>query len=183
MNLSKIPELKEAILNLPIKEKNKLLLRLINKDSKLVEQLHFELLEDEFHLIQRNNIIKEKIDSQLKLAVRYVTKEKGMFKHRELLSQLRSCSGLINYHAAVTKDKPSELEMRLYLMLQTFEHFNSVYSTALESAYAYKHFEYQKKRIEMAQKLYDKLHEDLQYEYRQSLEQCIEYATKVGILD
>ena len=51
MNLKQVPELKNAILDLPSKEKDKLLLRLINKDETLVEHLHFQLLEDENDLI------------------------------------------------------------------------------------------------------------------------------------
>lgn len=66
MNLKQVPELKNAILDLPSKEKDKILLRLINKDETLVEHLHFQLLEDENDLIDRVNIIYEKIDNQFK---------------------------------------------------------------------------------------------------------------------
>ena len=64
MNLKDVPELKSAILDLPIKEKDKLLLRLINKDETLVEHLHFQLLEDENDLIDRTKKVYEKIDVQ-----------------------------------------------------------------------------------------------------------------------
>ena len=42
MSLHKDPELKEAVLNLPEKEKDKLLVRLIGKDTMLMKQLHFQ---------------------------------------------------------------------------------------------------------------------------------------------
>ncbi|WP_010521901.1 hypothetical protein [Aquimarina agarivorans] len=40
-------QFKEAIINLPESEKNKLLLRLFKRDVGLVNKLHFELLSDE----------------------------------------------------------------------------------------------------------------------------------------
>ena len=66
MKLKDVPELKNSILDLPSKEKDKLLLRLINKDETLVEHLHFQLLEDENDLQDRVKNIYEKIDLQFK---------------------------------------------------------------------------------------------------------------------
>ena len=59
-------ELEDAILNLPVKERNKLLLRLIRKDKILTEQLHFKLLEHpEIDLKLRESEIYEYIDEYL----------------------------------------------------------------------------------------------------------------------
>ena len=54
LRLSQIDELKEAIIRLPQKEKDKLLIRLINKDQMLIKQLHFQLLENENDLWDRH---------------------------------------------------------------------------------------------------------------------------------
>ena len=61
LNVNQIPNLKQEILDLPEKEKNQLLIRLINKDQVLIEQLHFRLLENEWDLIQRFEALKEEI--------------------------------------------------------------------------------------------------------------------------
>ena len=63
LNVNRIPELKQEILDLTEKEKNQLLIRLINKDQLLIEQLHFRLLENEFDLIQRFEDLKLEIDT------------------------------------------------------------------------------------------------------------------------
>ena len=51
MKLSEHKELKKEILALPVKEKDKLLLRLVAKDKVLTEHLHFLLLEDGFKIV------------------------------------------------------------------------------------------------------------------------------------
>ena len=65
-NVNHIPELKQAIIDLPDKEKNQLLIRLINKDQILIEHLHFKLLEDDFDLIKRYEDLKNEISILIK---------------------------------------------------------------------------------------------------------------------
>ena len=65
LNVNQIPALKQAVLDLTEKEKNQLLIRLINKDQVLIEQLHFRLLEDEMDLIKRYEDLKDEIESTL----------------------------------------------------------------------------------------------------------------------
>jgi hypothetical protein len=65
MKLSEHKDLKASIINLPPKEKDKLLLRLIAKDKVLTEHLHFKLLEDELDLEDRKNRIKSDIDDSI----------------------------------------------------------------------------------------------------------------------
>ena len=75
-------DLEDAIINLPSKEKNKLLIRLINKDKVLVEQLHFKLLEHpEIDLKLRQDAVSDDIKNLKKL---------NAIKSRELLILERS---------------------------------------------------------------------------------------------
>lgn len=53
-------ELKQAILNLPGKEKIKLLLKLINKDAVLVKQLHYQLIDGPDSLDERHVMVSSK---------------------------------------------------------------------------------------------------------------------------
>ena len=54
-------ELKKEIKALPSKEKDKLLMRLIPKDSKLVDQLEYKLVEEEGTLEFRRDDMREYI--------------------------------------------------------------------------------------------------------------------------
>ena len=57
-------ELKKEIKALPSKEKDKLLMRLIPKDSKLVDQLEYKLVEEEGTLEFRRDDMREYIESR-----------------------------------------------------------------------------------------------------------------------
>ena len=56
------PELKRAILDLPEKERVKLLLKLIGKDAVLIKQLHYQLIEGVESLDEKRNEVIKKID-------------------------------------------------------------------------------------------------------------------------
>ena len=78
MLLKEHKDLKQAIVNLPPKEKDKLLLRLIAKDKVLTEHLHFKLLENEQDLNARHLALKSTIDEaieQLNLEKRLSSKD------------------------------------------------------------------------------------------------------------
>ena len=60
--MSKIPkELEKAILSLAAKEKDKMLLKLIAKNDLLVQQLQYQLLENESFLEERRDEIRKSI--------------------------------------------------------------------------------------------------------------------------
>ena len=65
LKLSEHKDLKAAIIDLPLKEKDKLLLRLVAKDKVLTEHLHYKLLEDESDLDFRKEHIKREVESQI----------------------------------------------------------------------------------------------------------------------
>src|SRR5690606_21645841 len=90
------PDLKEAILRLPEKEKDKLLMRLIRKDLTLVNQLQFQLLEDQGDLEDRRKKTLRNIDAAIERIERI--KNYKHFTPRDLLLELRFVSGFVNEH-------------------------------------------------------------------------------------
>lgn len=106
-------ELKKAIVQMPQKEKDKLLLRLIGKDDNLVQRLEFELIEQGDTIQIRRDDIKRSI---LKMA---------QMNHSTpgwMMMDMRSFSGNINQHVKTTKDKYGDIELTLYLLLTFFEY-------------------------------------------------------------
>jgi len=147
MSLNQQPNLKEAILNLSQKEKDKLLVRLINKDKKLIEQLHFLLLENETDLIERIEKVKAKLEIVFEHSEKEVSRKRANYKHQELTAFLKTASGLVNTHASITKNKESELDLRLLILEESFDTFFNLYMSDLLGNKANAHFTYQATRI------------------------------------
>ena len=175
MTLNQQPELKEAILNQSQKEKDKLLVRLINKDKKLMEQLHFVLLEDESDLIQRIEDAKKALEVVFERTQKGISKKMNNYKHKELTGYLKSASGLVNEHASITKNKESELDLRLIILEESFDTYFNLYKNNSVGYKADTHFVYQATRIKAVLAIYEKLHEDLQYEYRERIEKLMNF--------
>jgi hypothetical protein len=100
------PELKEAILNMPQKEKDKLLLRLLVKDALLVAKLEHELLKDE----SDTQAIFLKKEADIK---RYVGKEDSPGL---LLMTFRYINGDITRYEKITKDKLGAIKLTLFML-------------------------------------------------------------------
>lgn len=183
MTLNQQPELKEAILNQSQKEKDKLLVRLINKDKKLIEQLHYQLLENENDLFNRIQKVKKALENIFERAQKDVSRKTSSYKHKELTTYLKSASGLVNEHVGVTKSKDSELDLRLIILEEAFDTYHNLYQ---ENCFGYKsdaHFDYQTARLKAIFSLYDKLHEDLQFEYRERLRNLVQFANQSVLKD
>ncbi|MFN3589019.1 MAG: hypothetical protein ACK4UP_06520 [Spirosomataceae bacterium] len=114
-------ELQKAILELPEKEKDKLLLRLIAKNDLLVEQLTFQLLEDESDIERRRRIVKD-------LIINTIVKSYGS-SLGWLIIDIRTCSGAITRHVKVTKDKYGEIELTLFLLERVLVENGEVFQT------------------------------------------------------
>src|SRR5690606_31652343 len=128
MRVNQQPALKRAILDLPQAEKDKLLVRLINKDQLLIKQLHFQLLEDESDLDERTEEVLGKLLQLVERTAGYIP---DVFQSRNadsLMGELKYGSGLINEHAAITKDKMSEVRLRLFLVSQSFARFGQLFA-------------------------------------------------------
>ncbi|MCA4781865.1 hypothetical protein NZD85_02695 [Empedobacter stercoris] len=175
MKLKDVPALKIAILDLPTKEKDKLLLRLINKDETLVEHLHFQLLEDESDLQDRVKIIYEKIDLQFKKSNHLINQINIIRSHRQLLLTLKTLSGIVNYHVQITKDKVSEFELRKYILQESFTRYSYLFNKYTTGENAEKLFKYQAGRLKLIQSIFDKFHEDLKYDYENEIQQLNDF--------
>lgn len=167
------PELKTAILQLPEKEKDKLLLRLIRKDRTLIQQLHFQLLEDQIDLEERRARTLKLVNLELDRIERQLGAHK-YYNPRDLLLDLRSMSGLVNQHFLITKDKLGEIDLRLHILSLTFHHAGKFFEYANHANE--KLLAYCIGRIKNVVTAYDKLHEDLQYDYTEKLNEVLEFA-------
>lgn len=167
------PELKTAILQLPEKEKDKLLLRLIRKDRTLIQQLHFQLLEDQTDLEERREKALKFVNYEIARVQGYLNNLSPYYS-RDLLIDLRSMSGHVNEFFLITKDKGGEMDLRLHILSQIFQHTSKFF----------KHDNYENEklliyttgRIKNIFTAYTKLHEDLQYDYTEKLNEVLEFA-------
>jgi hypothetical protein len=110
-------ELTEAILAMPEREKNKLLIRLIAKDEMLTRKLHHQLLEDEVDVEKRREEIAKSMEEVF-------GRENFSFWHHTpglLMMVMRDFSGDINRHIKITKDKYGEIGLFLKLVNLPFE--------------------------------------------------------------
>jgi hypothetical protein len=105
-------DLKKAILAQPTLTKDKLLLRLISRNSILVEQLEYQLIEEELTLLQRRDSIKDQLQHDLKPTMHYP---------KELLEVYKKQIAAITRHTKVCKDKYGEIELTLDCLLVIFK--------------------------------------------------------------
>lgn len=169
MKLKDLPDLKLSILDLSQKEKDKLLLRLIAKDDVLVEQLHFQLLEDSSDLNERTRNVFKKIDHLFDEASKTINSKNINSGQRQLLLLQKSQSGLVNFHSQITKDKLSEFELRIYILKESFNRFNFLFEDKMFGTNAEKLLKYQQARLLLITKLFHQFHEDIQYEYQDDI--------------
>lgn len=180
MSLHQQPELKKAILGLPQQERDKLLVRLVGKDRLLMKQLHFQLLEDESDLNERIEAVRQQLVHVIEQTTGNIPNENQRGYADELMKALKYGSGFINEHVAVTKDKMSELQFRLFLVSQSFAHFDRLFEPHLYGRND-RLLKYQAGRIKYMLGKYEKLHEDLQFEFREELNEALAFAHGSGL--
>lgn len=168
-------ELKKEIKSLPSKEKDKLLLRLIPKDSKLVDQLFYKLVEEEGTLELRRDDMREYISTRVNL---YPNK---YYSSVYLRLEMRDISGKINYHVAITKDKLGEIEFNLQMLNGLLSKNKSRLQS--ESKYlAEKLNDYVIKRAIKLVKLINAIHEDYRLEFSEEMEELAEHFNSIPSL-
>ncbi|UOQ55581.1 hypothetical protein [Hymenobacter cellulosivorans] len=107
------PDLRKALFNLPQKEKDQLLARLVAQDAVLTEQLAFRLLEGPDALEDRRAQLRTQIDDPVR----------GYHQTpNDLLVIVRQLQARIGYHAKITEDTFGEVELTLRLLNRVFEH-------------------------------------------------------------
>ncbi len=157
-------ELKKAIVQMPQKEKDKLLLRLIGKDGNLVQRLEFELIEMGDTVQSRRDDIKRRI---LKSA---------QMNHNTpgwMMMDMRDLSGAISQHLKITKDKYGEIELTIYLLLTFFEQQSSlllIHNSKSDSC-----AEYIAKRTDSVLKKLAKFNPDYYVDFERDMQQLLNY--------
>jgi hypothetical protein len=147
-------QLKKAIVQMPAKEKDKLLLRLITKDKTLADRLHFELIEDSSTIPER----REDIMATIVRTSKFNQNTPGW-----ILMDMRNLSGDIAYHVKVTKDKMGGLELNLFLLntfLEKYPDILKTYSSRADTCALY----IAKKALVIVNQL-EKLEEDYRVDY------------------
>lgn len=156
------PELEEAILNLPQKEKNKLLIRLINKDQLLTDQLQYRLLENtESDLEFRRAEIKEQIA--------HLLKHSPVSLYKDLLYYVREGVSSINRHSKVTKDKRGELGLLVYLFQEAEGLLPGLKNQWRDRLFKEKFIAYGLARTDKMNTLLNTLHEDFRLEFEEDI--------------
>jgi hypothetical protein len=112
-------DLKEALRQIPEKEKDKLIFRLLKHDLVLMERLRFELIP-ECDVEELRERLKEKTDKFFKKL--YTNPDRNL-DSEDLYYYMRDMSGRINHHLNVTKDKYGEIELSIYLLQSALKAF------------------------------------------------------------
>ncbi len=157
--------LENAILLMPEKDKNKLLIRLISKDELLTSQLEHKLLGDDEIMIERRN---ELLDDIEKISSKTYFNSPGY-----ILMEMRNLSGFITYHYKITKDKFGEV--LLLSSLVNFFFYNQLNFLNQNMREADTFAEYVvKKAIQVLNKV-QKLHPDFHIELESAINEMLDY--------
>jgi hypothetical protein len=160
-------ELERAILEMPQKEKDKILLRLIDKNAILVEQLHYRLLEDDGFDLQ---VRKDKA----RASIRYYAGLGSSKYPKFVLKHLRAANSAITHFKRITGDKVGEIELYLELLTAALNTHTFILS------YTLYHPEFDAIRMYLCNKLanvlklIDKVHEDYRIEFAKSMDEVLE---------
>lgn len=156
------PEFKKAVSELPDKEKDKLIFKLLRKDVDLANRIYFELLDTNTPE-QRRNLVENQIVKLIQLEA------KRYYSPGYLLMELRSTSGTISEHVKITKDKYGEPYLNLVMLLQALqENKTNLQNAAYRDCYTLNIYIVARVYKILTQIL--ALHEDLHLEFNQLLE-------------
>lgn len=182
MSIHQDPELKKAVLNLPLKDKDKLLLRLISKDKMLIKQLHFQLLEGESDLEERIEHLRKNLQQLFDLGESQVFNTPSLSNFIGLSKLIKQASGMVNEHEKITKHKLSEVEFRIYILERAIINYPNLLSSSYQSA-AHKLQKYLAGRIKHAVSKYEKIHEDYQFDFRDNFQKVLDTANNTAVKD
>ena len=154
-------EFKEALINLPAKEKDKLLLRLLKKDIPLVNRLYYELLDT-------RTVDDRRLEIEIFVKGRIESFSEHAYSPGYLMMELREISGNITEHVKITKDKFGEVSLNLLMLNKTLELNNASILEATQFK-ARKLSMYVIARAFKILILIQKLHEDLLLDFSSDL--------------
>ena len=112
-------DFKDALKNLPDKEKDKLLLRLLKKDLKLARLLHSNLLDHRSVEERRQAMEVEVLEKTNKMIETY-------YSPGYLMMDMRFLSGEISEHLRLTKDKFGEVILNLLMLSEVLKKGNKI---------------------------------------------------------
>ncbi len=148
------PALRRALLALPTKEKDLLLLRLVAKDAILIEQLTFRLLEGDEALETRRAALQLQVDDPVR----------GFHQTpNDLLHIVRQLQQRLSYHAKITGDAHGEIELTLRLLRNVLHHQPE--ATARLHGPTQPLLQHLARRTQEVLKALGRLHEDYHLEY------------------
>lgn len=154
-------DFKIAISNLPPKEKDKLILRLLKKNMTLANRLYFELVSTEsvgeLRAIQENLLFEN---------IQHITNYSN--SPGLLMMNMRDLSGEIANHVNITKDKYGDASLNLILLNETLKHNHSKIED-LGYGRSYKLCVYIIAKVFKILITINSLHEDYQIEFNDSL--------------
>lgn len=162
-------QLKTAIAKMPVKEKDKLLLRLVAKDKKLVNRLIFELLEGGETRDDRAVTLQKEMAADITKQQKY-----DFFSPGYLLMMMRFWNARITEHVQTTKDKVGEVSLTFFLLAESFR----VHRPMLDKYPARRSdtlAPYVIKRAESILKKAEKIHEDYRIELREDAQTMLDH--------
>ena len=134
--------------------------------------MHFRLLEDETDLHDRQQQVRVKIERQFKLIDAQIVQQK--YSAQNLLSDLKSASGIVNEHVRITNDKTGEIDLRLYILEQSIIRYGKQYMDKADY-FNGRLLTYQAMRLKMILGKYHNMHEDLQFDFRERLNAVLHF--------
>jgi hypothetical protein len=159
---------KAAIVRMPAAEKDKLLLRLVAKDKKLLRRLEFELIDGGSTRDERAAALKEDIQKDL------LRGKENDLSPGLLLLYLRNWNARITEHVQATKDKSGEVSLTVFMLAEAFrihrkmlDSFPDRRSDTLAP--------YIVKRLKTIIAKAEKLHEDYFIEFRGDMQTLLEH--------
>jgi hypothetical protein len=159
-------QLKDAITRMSVKEKDKLLLRLVAKDEKLVRKLIFELLEGGQTRDDRAAELRENIETNLS--------EASDLTPGYLLLYLRHWNARITEHVQATKDKSGEVTLTFFLLAEALRRHGDMvlkFPPRRSETLA----PYLVKRTQSLLNKAQKLHEDYHIEFRSNADEVLQF--------
>lgn len=159
----KLPdELKKAVSELPSKEKDKLIFRLLRNDFILANRMLFELVSDE-STEERREKVSWTLRNQIERQTVRLHSSKGLYQ------RLRSMSAEITEHVKITKDKYGEVELNVFMLNSVIEK-NTKAIAAEPKGKSYKFCIYVIVKIFRIMILAKKLDADLLSDFKDALE-------------
>lgn len=154
-------DFKRALQELPEKEKDKLILRLLRRDMDLAEKLYFELVDTD-SIEDKRRVMEINISKQIHRI------SENFHSLDYIAIEMRNISGKISHHVKITKDKFGEISLNLQMLNEVIEQnaFSLTHSKPQKST---KFYNYVIGRTFKILLLIQTLHEDFLLDFKENL--------------